>query len=149
MLEVCPTIAAGRPSCEVHPLSIGGREDPVRLVFTAPPGQAVVVCLIDVGGRLRLVANEVDVVAPDEDLPRLPVARAVWVPRPELSTAAEAWLMAGGCGAIWPPDSATLAYLTAWLSSATDANASRSNGSRSAADTDTPADAPAEAGSKR
>jgi L-arabinose isomerase len=96
MLEVCPTIAAARPSCEVHPLSIGGREDPVRLVFTAPPGQAVVVCLIDVGGRLRLVANEVDVVAPEEDLPRLPVARAVWVPRPELSTAAEAWLMAGG-----------------------------------------------------
>ena len=96
MLEVCPTIAAERPSCEVHPLSIGAREDPVRLVFTAPPGAAVVVCLIDVGGRLRLVANAVDVVAPDEDLPRLPVARAVWKPRPELSTAAEAWLMAGG-----------------------------------------------------
>ena len=96
MLEVCPTIAAGRPSCEIHPLSIGGREDPVRLVFTAPPGPAVVICLIDVGGRLRLVANEVNVVAPDQDLPRLPVARAVWEPRPELSTAAEAWLMAGG-----------------------------------------------------
>ncbi|MGA9856214.1 MAG: L-arabinose isomerase, partial [Solirubrobacteraceae bacterium] len=78
------------------PLSIGGREDPVRLVFTAPPGPAVVVCLIDLGGRLRLVANEVDVVVPDEDLPRLPVARAVWRPRPELSTAAEAWLLAGG-----------------------------------------------------
>jgi L-arabinose isomerase len=96
MLEVCPTIAADRPSCEIHPLSIGGREDPVRLVFTAPPGPAVVVCLIDVGGRLRLIANEVDVVAPDEDLPRLPVARAVWEPRPGLSTAAEAWLTAGG-----------------------------------------------------
>jgi L-arabinose isomerase len=96
MLEVCPTIAAGRPSCEIHPLSIGGREDPVRLVFTAPRGPAVMICLIDVGGRLRLVANEVNVVAPDEDLPRLPVARAVWEPRPELSTAAEAWLMAGG-----------------------------------------------------
>ncbi|MGZ4177030.1 MAG: L-arabinose isomerase [Solirubrobacteraceae bacterium] len=96
MLEVCPTIAAATPSCEIHPLSIGAREDPVRLVFTAPPGPAVVVCLVDVGGRLRLVANEVDVVPPDEDLPRLPVARAVWQPRPELSTAAEAWLMAGG-----------------------------------------------------
>lgn len=96
MLEVCPSIAAGRPSCEVHPLAIGGREDPVRLVFTAPPGEAVVVCLIDVGGRMRLVANVVDVVAPDEDLPHLPVARAVWEPRPQLSTAAEAWLMAGG-----------------------------------------------------
>ena len=96
MLEICPSIAAARPSCEIHPLSIGGREDPVRLVFTAPPGQAVMVCLIDVGGRLRLVANQVDVVAPDEELPRLPVARAVWEPRPDLSTAAEAWLMAGG-----------------------------------------------------
>jgi L-arabinose isomerase len=96
MLEVCPSIAAQRPSCEIHPLAIGGREDPVRLVFTAPPGPAVLVCLVDVGGRLRLVANQVDVVAPDEELPRLPVARAVWEPRPELSTAAEAWLMAGG-----------------------------------------------------
>src|ERR1700742_5217242 len=96
MLEICPSIAATRPSCEIHPLSIGGREDPVRLVFTAPPGQALMVCLIDVGGRLRLVANQVDVVAPDEELPNLPVARAVWEPRPELSTAAEAWLMAGG-----------------------------------------------------
>jgi L-arabinose isomerase len=96
MLEVCPSIAVDRPSCEIHPLSIGGREDPVRLVFTARAGPAVVVCLIDVGGRLRLVANEVEVVAPDGDLPRLPVARAVWRPEPELSTAAEAWLMAGG-----------------------------------------------------
>jgi L-arabinose isomerase len=96
MLEVCPSIAAGRPSCEIHPLSIGGRDDPVRLVFTAPPGPAVVVCLIDVGGRLRLIANQVDVVEPDAPLPRLPVARAVWEPRPGLSTAAEAWLTAGG-----------------------------------------------------
>ena len=96
MLEVCPSIAAERPSCEIHPLSIGGREDPVRLVFSAPPGPAIMVCLIDVGGRLRLVANEVDVVLPDEELTRLPVARAVWEPRPDLSTAAEAWLMAGG-----------------------------------------------------
>jgi len=96
MLEICPSIAADRPSAEIHPLAIGGREDPVRLVFTAPPGPAVVVCLIDVGGRLRLIANEVDVVAPDEPLPKLPVARAVWEPRPSLSTAAEAWLTAGG-----------------------------------------------------
>jgi L-arabinose isomerase len=96
MLEVCPSIAGARPTAEIHPLSIGDREDPVRLVFTAPPGPALMVCLTDVGGRLRLVANEVDVVAPDADLPRLPVARAVWQPRPSLSTAAEAWLMAGG-----------------------------------------------------
>jgi L-arabinose isomerase len=96
MLEICPSIAADRPSCELHPLSIGDREDPVRLVFTAPPGPAVLVCIVDVGGRLRLIANQLDVVAPDADLPRLPVARAVWEPRPGLSTAAEAWLMAGG-----------------------------------------------------
>jgi L-arabinose isomerase len=96
MLEVCPTIAAARPRCEIHPLSIGGREDPVRLVFTAPPGPAIVVGMLDLGTRLRLVANEVDVVDPDEPLPRLPVARAVWTPRPDLRTAAGAWLMAGG-----------------------------------------------------
>jgi L-arabinose isomerase len=96
MLEVCPTIAAARPSCEIHPLAIGAREDPVRLVFTAPPGPGLVVGLMDLGTRLRLVANEVDVVEPEQDLPRLPVARAVWEPRPNLATAAEAWLMAGG-----------------------------------------------------
>ncbi|MEH1017171.1 L-arabinose isomerase [Micromonospora sp. CPCC 206060] len=96
MLEVCPTIAADAPSCEIHPLSIGGREDPVRLVFTAEPGPAVVVGLADLGDRFRLTANEIDVVAPDEPLPRLPVARAVWQPRPSLVTAAEAWLLAGG-----------------------------------------------------
>jgi L-arabinose isomerase len=96
MLEVCPSIAGGRPSCEIHPLAIGGRDDPVRLVFTAPPGPGLVVGLVDLGTRLRLVANEVDVVEPEADLPRLPVARAVWQPRPDLPTAAEAWLMAGG-----------------------------------------------------
>ncbi len=96
MLEVCPSIAGARPSCEIHPLSIGDREDPVRLVFTAPPGPGVVVCLIDLGGRLRLIANRVEVVVPDADLPKLPVARAVWRPEPDLSTAAEAWLLAGG-----------------------------------------------------
>jgi L-arabinose isomerase len=96
MLEVCPTIAAGRPSCEIHPLSIGGREDPVRLVFDARPGPGVVVGLADLGDRFRLVANEIEVVPPDEPLPRLPVARAVWEPTPSLATSAESWLMAGG-----------------------------------------------------
>ena len=96
MLEVCPTIAAARPTCEIHPLAIGARDDPVRLVFTAPPGPAFVVGLVDLGTRLRLVANEVDVVEPEADLPRLPVARAVWEPRPDLATAAETWLEAGG-----------------------------------------------------
>jgi len=96
MLEVCPSIAAGTPSCEIHPLAIGGKADPVRLVFTAGPGPGVVVGLLDVGDRFRMVANEIEVVAPDADLPRLPVARAVWRPRPDLTTAAEAWLLAGG-----------------------------------------------------
>ena len=96
MLEICPSIAAGRPSCEIHPLSIGGRDDPVRLVFTAAPGPAVVVSLVDLGDRFRLVANEVDVVAPPEALPKLPVARAVWEPRPDFTTAVEGWLVAGG-----------------------------------------------------
>jgi L-arabinose isomerase len=96
MLEVCPSIAAGTPSCEIHPLSIGDREDPVRLVFDAAPGPAVVVGLADVGDRFRLVANEIEVVPPDEPLPALPVARAVWQPAPSLSTSAECWLTAGG-----------------------------------------------------
>jgi L-arabinose isomerase len=96
MLEVCPSIAAGRPSCEIHPLSIGGRADPVRLVFTAAPGPAVLVGLLDLGDRFRLVLNEVDVVEPEHELPRLPVARALWRPKPDFTTAAEAWLRAGG-----------------------------------------------------
>ena len=96
MLEVCPSIAAGRPSCEIHPLSIGGRGDPVRLVFTARTGPAVNIALVDLGDRFRLLVNEVEVVTPDEPLPNLPVARALWRPRPDFSTAAEAWLVAGG-----------------------------------------------------
>jgi L-arabinose isomerase len=96
MLEVCPSIAAATPTCEIHPLGIGGRDDPVRLVFDAAPGPAVVVGLSDLGDRFRLVANDIDVVAPLEPLPRLPVARAVWRPRPSLATSAESWLTAGG-----------------------------------------------------
>ncbi|MFI7440502.1 L-arabinose isomerase [Nonomuraea indica] len=95
MLEVCPSIAAGTPSCEIHPLGIGGREDPVRLVFDATPGPGVVVGLADMGDRFRLVANEIDIVTPPEPLPSLPVARAVWRPRPDLRTSTEAWLTAG------------------------------------------------------
>jgi L-arabinose isomerase len=95
MLEICPSIAAGTPSCEIHPLSIGGREDPVRLVFDAAPGQALVAGLADLGERFRLVANVIDVVGPPQPLPKLPVARAVWAPRPDLQTSAEAWLTAG------------------------------------------------------
>jgi L-arabinose isomerase len=96
MLEVCPTIAGDRPRVEVHPLSIGGREDPARLVFTAAPAEGVVVGWCDLGDRFRWVADEIDVVEPDEPLPNLPVARAVWEPRPDFATATEGWLTAGG-----------------------------------------------------
>ncbi|MDP3893016.1 L-arabinose isomerase [Nocardioides sp.] len=95
MLEVCPSITSSQPSLEIHPLSIGDREDPVRLRFTADPGAAVVAGLSDLGDRFRLTVNEVDVVEPDEELPQLPVACAVWQPHPSLSTSAESWLMAG------------------------------------------------------
>ncbi len=96
MLEVCESIADGKPSAEIHPLSIGGKADPVRLVFTAKSGPAVNASVIDLGDRLRMIVNEVDVVPPPEPLPKLPVARAVWVPRPSLKTAAAAWILAGG-----------------------------------------------------
>jgi L-arabinose isomerase len=96
MLEICPSIALGRPSCEIHPLSIGGREDPVRLVFDAAPGPAILVAMLDLGDRFRLLVNEVDVISPPQALPKLPVARAVWKPRPDFPIAAEAWLAAGG-----------------------------------------------------
>jgi L-arabinose isomerase len=96
MLEVCPSIAAARPRCEIHPLSIGAREDPVRLVFDAAPGPAFMFSMLDLGDRFRLLANEIDVIAPPQELPKLPVARAVWRPKPDFATAAEAWLVAGG-----------------------------------------------------
>jgi L-arabinose isomerase len=95
MLEVCPSITSQRPSLEIHPLAIGGREDPVRLRFTADPGTGLVAGLSDLGDRFRLTVNDIDVVEPDEALPNLPVACAVWEPRPSLATSAEAWLMAG------------------------------------------------------
>jgi L-arabinose isomerase len=96
MLEVCPTIAADKPRVEIHPLGIGDREDPVRLVFDAAPGTGVVLGLADLGERFRFVANTIEVVPPDEPLPNLPVARAVWRPQPDLRTSTEAWLLAGG-----------------------------------------------------
>ncbi|WP_369132232.1 L-arabinose isomerase [Modestobacter sp. I12A-02662] len=96
MLEVCPTIAGEKPRLEVHPLGIGGREDPARLVFDAAPGAGVTIGWSDLGDRFRWVANEIDVVEPSEPLPNLPVARAVWEPRPDFETATEGWLTAGG-----------------------------------------------------
>jgi L-arabinose isomerase len=96
MLEVCPSIAVGQPSLEVHPLSIGGKDDPVRLVFDTRPGSAVNASVVDVGGRFRLLVNDVEIVPTDQPLPRLPVARALWLPQPDLGTAAAAWILAGG-----------------------------------------------------
>ncbi|WP_231956597.1 L-arabinose isomerase [Posidoniimonas polymericola] len=96
MLEICPSIADGRPRCEIHPLGIGGKEDPVRLVFNVPAGPAVNATLIDMGDRFRMVLNEVECLDPPESLPKLPVARALWKPLPDLKTAAAAWIYAGG-----------------------------------------------------
>jgi len=96
MLEICPSIAARKPTLESHPLGIGGKADPVRLVFEAPPGPALNASVIDLGNRFRLLVNEVDVVAPEKPLPKLPVARALWACRPDLPTAAAAWIYAGG-----------------------------------------------------
>ena len=96
MLEVCPSIAAQKPSVEIHPLSIGGKADPVRLVFTGRTGPGLNASIVDVGERLRLIVNTVDVVSPPEPLPRLPVARALWNPHPDLRVGATAWILAGG-----------------------------------------------------
>ncbi|MBP7936000.1 MAG: L-arabinose isomerase [Phycisphaerae bacterium] len=96
MLEVCPSLAAATPSCEVYALGIGGKADPVRLVFTAPAGPGINMAMIDLGDRFRLLVNEIDAVESDQAMPRLPVARALWIPRPDLKTAAAAWIYAGG-----------------------------------------------------
>lgn len=96
MLEVCPTIAEGKPSLEIHPLSIGGKADPVRLVFNAKPGLAVNASIVDIGDRFRMLVNEVKTVRPEQPLPKLPVARALWSPEPDLKTAATAWILGGG-----------------------------------------------------
>ena len=96
MLEICPSIADGKPSLQVHPLGIGGKADPARLVFNTPAGPALNASLIDLGNRFRLLANEVDVVKPEQPMPKLPVARAVWKCRPDFETACAAWIYAGG-----------------------------------------------------
>ncbi|MCX6950069.1 MAG: L-arabinose isomerase [Opitutae bacterium] len=95
MLEICPSIAAGKPAVEIHPLGIGGKEDPVRLVFDAPAGDALNASLVDLGNRFRLIVNEVKAVKPPK-LPNLPVARAVWECKPDFKTACAAWIYAGG-----------------------------------------------------
>lgn len=96
MLEVCASIGTGKSSLEVHPLSIGGKADPPRLVFDVPGGPAVNASIIDLGNRFRMIVNEVEVVPPEAPLPKLPVARVIWVPRPNLEIGAAAWILAGG-----------------------------------------------------
>lgn len=96
MLEICPSIASDKPSLQVHPLGIGGKADPARLVFDTPPGPAINASLVDMGNRFRLIVNDVDVIAPDQPMPKLPVARALWIPQPDLKLGAAAWIYAGG-----------------------------------------------------
>ena len=95
MLEICPSIAATKPTVEIHPLGIGGKEDPVRLVFDASTGPALNASLVDLGNRFRLIVNEVNAIKPPK-MPKLPVARAVWECQPDFKTACAAWIYAGG-----------------------------------------------------
>jgi L-arabinose isomerase len=96
MLEICLSIAADKPNIEIHPLGIGGKDDPVRMVFEAHEGAAINVAMMDMGNRFRLLVNEVDAIKPPHPLPKLPVARAVWKCRPDLKTAVASWIHAGG-----------------------------------------------------
>jgi L-arabinose isomerase len=96
MLEICESIAGGKPRCEIHPLGIGGKADPVRLIFNVAGGAALNASLIDMGDRFRLLVNEVEAVKPEQDLPNLPVARVLWKPLPDMHTACAAWILAGG-----------------------------------------------------
>ena len=111
MLEVCASIAGPKPRLEIHPLSIGGKDDPARLVFTVPSGPAVNATLLDMGDRFRMLVNEVDVIQPEKPLAKLPVASAVWVPRPNLKIAAGAWILAGGAHHTGFSQSVTTAHL--------------------------------------
>ncbi|HCO62579.1 MAG TPA: L-arabinose isomerase, partial [Clostridiales bacterium] len=96
MLEVCPSLAAGRARIETHPLGIGGKKDPARLVFEGKEGDAIVVSLIDMGGRLRLICQDIHCVRPIMEMPNLPVARVMWKAEPSLTTGVECWITAGG-----------------------------------------------------
>lgn len=96
MLEICESIADGKPNCEIHPLGIGGKADPVRLVFNVASGAALNASIIDLGNRFRLLVNEVEAVKPEHDLPKLPVARVLWKPYPDMPSACAAWILAGG-----------------------------------------------------
>jgi L-arabinose isomerase len=96
MLEICESIADGKAKCEIHPLGIGGKADPVRLVFDVAGGSALNASIIDMGNRFRLLVNEVEAIAPLHKLPKLPVARVLWKPYPDMKTGCAAWILAGG-----------------------------------------------------
>jgi L-arabinose isomerase len=96
MLEVSPMITSQKPRLEVHPLGIGGKADPARLVFTADPGTGYAATIVDMGNRFRMIVNKVDVLEPEAALPKLPVASALWIPQPNLEIGAAAWIYAGG-----------------------------------------------------
>lgn len=96
MLEVCPSVAQNKPKIEVHPLGIGGKEPPARLVFEGKAGDAICISLIDMGGRMRLIGQNVICVKPTQTMPNLPVARVMWKPMPNLITGSECWIIAGG-----------------------------------------------------
>ncbi len=111
MLEICPSISAAQPTCEIHPLGIGGKEDPVRLVFNGATGPAINASIVDLGNRFRLLVNEVEAVEPEADLPKLPVARVLWDAKPDLQTAAAAWILAGGAHHTGYSQSVTTEYM--------------------------------------
>ncbi len=96
MLEICPSITDGIVKCEVHPLGIGGKEDPVRLVFNGQAGPSINVSLVDMGNRFRLIVNEIDAVKVTEEFPKLPTARALWKPKPSMEIGLQSWILAGG-----------------------------------------------------
>jgi L-arabinose isomerase len=111
MLEICSSLAKGKPNCEVHPLGIGGKEAPVRLVFDVAEGPALNVSVLDMGNRFRILVNEVEAVNPPASLPKLPVARVLWNPMPDLKTAAAAWIYAGGAHHTCYSQSLTTSYM--------------------------------------
>jgi len=114
MLEICPSIADGKPRIEVHPLGIGGKADPARMVFNAAAGPAVLATLIDLGDRFRMIVNEIETVKIEKDMPKLPVARALWKPYPNLYDSAEAWILCGGTHHSVYSASLTAEYFRDW-----------------------------------
>ena len=111
MLEICPSLTSKEVRCEIHPLGIGGKDDPVRLVFNASEGKALNASVIDMGGRMRMLVNQVVALTPEADLPHLPTARVLWEPMPNLKTAAQAWILAGGAHHTCYSQNITVEYL--------------------------------------